>query len=181
VRNACSFKNKTMKTLSLPFFFLILFIGGLYGQSAPSSGEQKLYDPSADAKADIARAVEQADREGKHVFLQIGGNWCKWCLYFDEKVRSNDTLRVAMEENYVLCHVNYSKENRNEEVLKSLGFPQRFGFPVFVILDNEGNRLHTQSSAYLEEGQGHSAEKVLEFLKQWSPAALDPARYEPKQ
>ncbi len=167
-----------MKAFSLTFIFLLLLAGSSYGQNTPSSGDKKLYDPSVDAKADIARAVEQAGREGKHVFLQIGGNWCKWCFLFDEKVRTNDTLRVTMEENYVVCHLNYSKENKNEEVLKSLGFPQRFGFPVFVILDGQGNRLHTQNSAYLEQGQGHSAEKILEFLKGWSPAALDPQQYE---
>ncbi|MFZ2897751.1 MAG: thioredoxin family protein [Saprospiraceae bacterium] len=167
-----------MKALCLSFFFLLLFAGISCGQNTPFTGDKKLYDPNADAKADIAKAVEQAGREGKHVFLQIGGNWCKWCFLFDEKVRTNDTLRVTMEENYVVYHLNYSKENKNEEVLKSLGFPQRFGFPVFVILDGQGTRLHTQNSAYLEQGQGHSTEKVLEFLNGWSPAALDPQQYE---
>ena len=83
-----------------------------------------------------------------------------------------------MENNFIVYHVNYSRENMNEDVLTSLGFPQRFGFPVFVILDSNGNRLHTQNSAYLEEEGGHSTGKVLEFLKHWSPAALDPKQYE---
>lgn len=161
-----------MRTLSLFLFSVLFFLPNCSGQST-----DQLYDPTADAKADIAKAVEKAASEGKHVFLQIGGNWCKWCKLFDEKVRSNDTLRVAMEENYVVYHVNYSKENKNEEVLASLGFPQRFGFPVFVILDGKGNHLHTQNSAYLEQGQGHSTQKVLEFLNAWSPAALDPKKY----
>jgi hypothetical protein len=77
----------------------------------------------------------------------------------------------------VVLHVNYSPENRNEKVLAKLGYPQRFGFPVFVILDAKGDRLHTQNSGYLEEGQGHSPKLVAEFLKQWSPGALDPANY----
>ena len=83
-----------------------------------------------------------------------------------------------MEENFVIYHVNYSKENKNEDVLTSLGYPQRFGFPVFVVLDSKGNRLHTQNSAYLEEGKAYSTKKVLEFFKQWSPAAIDPKQYE---
>ena len=49
--------------------------------------------------------------------------------------------------------------------------------PVFVILDKNGNRIHTQNSAYLEEGKGHSPKKVLEFLKHWSPASIDPKSY----
>ena len=61
--------------------------------------------------------------------------------------------------------------------MASLEYPQRFGFPVFVILDGEGRRLHTQNSAYLEEEQGHSKKKVLEFLEHWSPNAFNPEQY----
>ena len=137
----------------------------------------KIYDPKANAQLEINKAVEKAAREHKHVFLQIGGNWCKWCRYFNRLVTTNDTLHKILDNNYVVLHVNYSPENKNEKVLAKLGYPQRFGFPVFVILDAGGHRLHTQNSAYLEEGQGHSPAKVAEFLEQWSPAALAPANY----
>src|SRR6185437_16961218 len=110
-------------------------------------------------------------------FLQIGGNWCIWCMRFNEFVHS-DSLWHTLNDNYVVVHVNYSPENKNEKVLARLGYPQRFGYPVFVILDSKGNRIHTQSSGYLEEGKGHSKAKVAEFLRQWSPAALDPKTYQ---
>ncbi len=139
--------------------------------------KESLYNPADNAKDEIAKAVEKADKEGKHVLLQIGGNWCKWCIAFDKKVNSTRELRKAMEDNYVVYHVNYDHINKNMDVLASLGYPQRFGFPVFVILNSEGNRIHTQSSAYLEDGKGHSKEKILDFLKQWSPDALDPNKY----
>jgi thioredoxin-related protein len=166
-----------MKRISLSIFTVIIFIFSVSAQNSEAPAKNNLYNPSDNAAAEIAKAVKQAGTEGRHVFLQIGGNWCGWCRLFDEKVKSNDTLRTVMEENYIVYHVNYSPENRNEDVLASLGFPQRFGFPVFVILDGQGNRLHTQNSAYLEEGRGHSTSKVLEFLKQWSPEALDPKQY----
>ena len=82
-----------------------------------------------------------------------------------------------MSKSYIAIKVNYSKENRNYAILKKLNYPQRFGFPVFIILDKNGNRIHTQNSAYLEEGDSYSRKKVLEFLNNWSPEALNPDRY----
>jgi len=167
-----------MKRLSLFIITILLFIQGISAQNLDKSKKKEIYNPSDDAKVEIANAIRKSEIEGKHVLLQIGGNWCGWCIAFDEKVNSNDTLRTFMENNFIVYHVNHSRENMNEDVLVSLGFPQRFGFPVFVILDSNGNRLHTQNSAYLEEGSGHSTSKVLGFLKHWSPAALDPNQYE---
>ena len=166
-----------MKRISLVLFIVILCIPGVLAQSSDTLKQQNLYDPSEDAKVEIAEAVKEAEIEGKHVFLQIGGNWCGWCIAFDNKVKSNDTLRNVLQKNFIVYHVNYSRENMNEDVMASLGFPQRFGFPVFVILDSKGNRIHTQNSAYLEEGKGHSTSKVLEFLNHWSPAAIDAEQY----
>ncbi|WP_255501840.1 hypothetical protein [Olivibacter sp. SDN3] len=46
-----------------------------------------------------------------------------------------------------------------------------------MVLDSSGKRIHTQNSVYLEEGNGHSAKNVLEFLESWSPKALNPEQY----
>jgi thioredoxin-related protein len=148
-----------------------------HAQEAAKPAEPKLYNPAADAKADIAAAIKKASAENKNVLLQIGGNWCGWCLLFNGLTTKDAELNKYMNDNYVVLHVNYSPENKNEKVLASLGYPQRFGFPVFVILDGKGNRLHTQNSSYLEEGKGHSKTKVMEFFQNWSPQALNPASY----
>ena len=76
-----------------------------------------------------------------------------------------------------MYHLNYSEENKNEKLFAKYGYPQRFGFPVFIILDENGNRIHIQNSAYLEEGKGYSKDKIAEFFEGWSPAALDPKNY----
>ncbi|POY35591.1 thioredoxin family protein [Solitalea longa] len=140
----------------------------------------KIYHPEANAKEEMKAAIARAKKEGKHVLLQIGGNWCSWCLRFNKTVTEDKQLDSALNANYVIYHLNYSKENKNEEILAELGYPQRFGFPVFVILDSKGNRLNTQNSAYLEQDKGYSKAKVLEFFTQWGPKALDPKSY-PKE
>ncbi|GAB3922907.1 thioredoxin family protein [Mucilaginibacter myungsuensis] len=139
-----------------------------------------LYHPEADAKAEIAAAIKKAAAENKNVLLQWGGNWCIWCLRFHDLVKSDADLTKYMNDNFVVLHVNYSPENKNEDILASQGYPQRFGFPVFVILDSKGNRLHTQDSAFLEEGDGHSKKKVMEFFRAWTTTAIDPKTYAPK-
>jgi thiol:disulfide interchange protein len=137
----------------------------------------RLYDPKANAEKDVAVALAKAKKEGKHVLLQIGGNWCVWCYRFNSFVLLDSTLKNALNNNYVVYHLNYSPENKNLDYLKKLGFPQRFGFPVLVVLDADGNRLHTQDSALLEKGNGYDKDKVKRFLTDWSPVALKESNY----
>ena len=139
-----------------------------------------LYHADTDAKSDVTIAVKKAAVEHKQVLLMIGGNWCRWCKMFDKFQHSNTSVDSALNANYVFQHVNFSKENKNTALLTELAFPQRFGFPVFVVLNEKGERIHTQNSSYLEQGEGYSAEKVIEFLDQWSVKALSPDSYKEK-
>ena len=162
------------KILGMRYFFSLLLLISLQSFAGDST---QLYNPSANVKKELAAAVTKAKKEGKHVLIQVGGNWCSWCYRFHNFVAKDTALNRIEAENYVVYHLNYSKENKNLDALKSLGFPQRFGFPVFVILDGNGNRLHTQDSSLLEEGKGYNAEKVKSFFQSWSPAALDEKKY----
>lgn len=82
-----------------------------------------------------------------------------------------------MNENLKVVKVSYNRENRQEELLSKLDFPQRFGFPVFVILNSKGERIHTQNSAYLEKDKNYDKDVVLGFFKNWSPTAVNPESY----
>jgi thioredoxin-related protein len=162
------------KIISIGFILTVLFTWPLVAQ------EQKkfnLYNPEENAKAALDAAISKAAKEGKNVFVQIGGNWCSWCARFHELATTDKQVDSTIQKNFVVYHLNYSKENKNPEVLKQFEYPQRFGFPVFIILDNKGRKLHTQNSSYLEEGKGYSKEKVISFLNDWSPAAFNPEQY----
>ena len=156
------------------FIFLILSV------TAFSQDMKKfnLYKPEEKADIKIVNAIAEAKSKGKHVFLQIGGNWCIWCARFHEYITKDAQLDSLMKANYVVYHLNYSKENYNVELLTRYKFPQRFGFPVFLVLDGDGNLIHTQNSWYLEDGKtSYDREKVKTFLTEWSPKAFDPLQY----
>ena len=156
--------------------FLILALI-VIGHSLNAQETEKLYNPELDGMEQINKAVKAASASGKHVFVQLGGNWCGWCILFDKFVKNDEELKSYVDLNYEVIHLNWSRENKNEESLERLDFPQRFGYPVFVILDANGKRLHTQNSALLEEGKGYNRKDVMGFFQQWTTTAVDPATY----
>ena len=160
----------------------LVFLGGFLllatGLFSQDMTKFKLYKPEENAKEQIKSAVEKAKKSGKHVLIQVGGNWCIWCARFNDFVTKDKSVDSLVNANYVVYHLNWSKENKNSDILKKYSFPQRFGFPVFLILDKDGNLLHTQNSWYLEDGaKSYNKEKVESFLNDWSPGAFDPVKY----
>ena len=128
-----------------------------------------LYDPSENAEQKIAALVKQAKAEGKNVFVKIGNNWCIWCARFHQLVTTDASIDSVIRANYLVYHLNYSKENKNEALLAKLGYPQRFGFPVLVVLNAEGKQIHTQATGLLAKGNGYDREKIELFFLNFSP------------
>ena len=144
------------------------------------NGLKKVYDEDINPIEQIDQAVLKAKTEGKFVICQVGGNWCPWCLRFADFITKDTTISNVIDESFVYIHVNYNpRKSEGEEkvqlakaMLKRLDNPARFGFPVFVVLDEEGRVIHIQDSSFLEEGQGYDKEKVLRFFKNWTPKAV---------
>jgi thiol:disulfide interchange protein len=172
--------NKLFSVYQLVFFTFLFCV--LMNTSAIAQKDSVLiYHPEANAKEELNNALAQAKTNNKHVLIMVGGNWCRWCRMFEKFIAKdrdeNGKIDSIINNGFVFLHINYSKENKNLDIMQSLSYPQRFGFPVFLVLDANGIRLHTQNSAYLEEGEGYSEQKIIDFLNHWNPAAMDPALY----
>ena len=137
---------------------------------------EEIYNTSADAMADIKSAITLAKETDRHVFIKIGGNWCGWCKMYAKFTKADKDIMRVMEDDYVFVLVNWSTENKNPDAMSYLGNPERFGFPVFVIIDGDGKVLHTQDSALLEQGKGYNKKHIMRFLTVWTAAAVDPVR-----
>lgn len=141
---------------------------------------KKVYDEKADPIEQIDKALQKAENEDKFVICQVGGNWCPWCLRFADFMTKDAAISKVVNENFVFIHTNYNPRNkadavqtkRAEKLMKMLGFPGRFGFPVFVVLNPEGKVLHIQDSGYLEEGNSYDQKKVMRFFLNWTPKAV---------
>jgi thioredoxin-related protein len=162
-------------------FFLTL-LTALLVVTANAQSLKKVYDETINPIEQIDQAVAKARTEGKFVVCQVGGNWCPWCLRFADFITNDTTISKVISENFEYVHVNYNPRRSGGELqqqqaaalMKRLDNCGRFGFPVFVVLDEEGKVIHIQDSSFLEEGQGYHQEKVLRFFKNWTPKAVKP-------
>lgn len=139
---------------------------------------KKVYNDDINPMEQIDKAIAQANEQGKFVICQVGGNWCPWCLRFADFITKDEEIARLIDDNFVYIHVSYNPhkstdEARDKAMLKRLGNPGRFGYPVFVVLDANGNVIHIQDSSYLEEGKGYHKDKVLQFFMHWTPKAVN--------
>lgn len=139
---------------------------------------KKVYNDDINPMEQIDKALAQAAEQGKFVICQVGGNWCPWCLRFADFITTDEEIAKVVDDNFVYIHVSYNPheskdEARDKAMLKRLNNPGRFGYPVFVVLDAEGNVIHIQDSSFLEEGKSYNKEKVLRFFNNWTPNAVN--------
>lgn len=132
------------------------------------------FDPTRDPKINLQKAVETAAKSGKHIILDVGGEWCGWCVYMDKFIAQNPTLARLRDNNFVWVKVNYSEENENPEFLSA--YPAATGYPHLYVLDETGKLLQSQDTSVLEKGDGYDLSKFTAFLTKWSPEKKAVAR-----
>lgn len=173
------YEKEMVRNMKRKWFIASLLAVASLAASA-QAGLKRVYDEDINPVEQIELSLVRAKADGKFVVCQVGGNWCPWCLRFADFIASDSTISRLIADNFVYAHVNYNpgkaegevRTRQAEEVMRRLGNPGRFGFPVFVVLDENGRVLHTQDSSFLEEGKGYSQEKTLRFFKNWTPGAV---------
>ena len=160
---------------------IIILIAVIFSLSADAqTGLKKVYNEDINPIEQIEQTVAKAKSGGKFVVCQVGGNWCPWCLRFADFITKDASISKVINENFEYIHVNYNpRKSQGEEkmeqgraLMKRLDNCGRFGFPVFVVLNEEGKVIHIQDSSFLEEGQSYNQEKVLRFFKNWTPQTV---------
>ena len=83
-------KRFISKTLTVGLL-TIFGLSSIYAQDAKkeSISEErerlvKPYNPKENAEKKLAELVQKAQAEGKNIMIQAGGNWCIWCLRFNQ-------------------------------------------------------------------------------------------------
>jgi thioredoxin-related protein len=144
--------------------------------SACDKGEPlSIYHKEAAPKADIRTAAAEAANTNKHVLVVFGANWCKWCRRLHHLFTTPGEVKILLDQNYQVVHVDVGRWNRNLDVTQSYNIQiKEAGIPYLVVLDSEGRLLARQPSGPLgsDELSEYDSAKVARFLASWRPPAV---------
>jgi len=169
-----------MKNHMLIVVAVALFSGSAFGQTSadppkppakaktaePAFPREK-FDPTRDAKADLEKAVAEAKKAGKNIILDVGGEWCSWCVYMDKFFYQHPDITKLRDDNFIWLKINMSQQNENKAFLSA--YPEAAGYPHLYVLDPAGSLLQWQDTSALEMDKGYNPDKFIEFLNKWSP------------
>lgn len=131
------------------------------------------YDPARDAFKDGAAAVKLALSTQRHILIELGGDWCKWCHVMDDYFDHNPDIKQQLHNTFVLLKINVSDANDNAAFLKA--FPKPLGYPHMFVSDANGRILWSQDTAdFLRNGR-YSNPAFKAFFKRWAtkPASTE--------
>ncbi len=134
----------------------------------PLSTKKDLYLAGADAKAEIADAIQKAASEHKRILVDFGANWCFDCHVLDEALHSPEIAPVVANF-FEVVHVDVGEMNKNLDVAKLYDIPLDRGIPAIAVLESDGKLLFSQKRGEFEAARSLAPEDILEFLDKWKP------------
>lgn len=152
----------------------IAVLAVMVGVSAVAWAADKPFDPTRDPANDLQAAMQRAQAEHKNILMDVGGNWCGWCLVLEKTLHDDPTLDGLLEKNYVVLHVNFSQENQNTPFLHN--YPEAKGYPAWYVLSPQGRLLKAENTSELEAThdlrEGYNKDALKRFLEMNAPKFL---------
>ena len=139
----------------------------VYSFSSPCFANEARYNPAANPFADFQQAKVAAGKNGKHILLIAGGNWCNWCQALDQYLQDNADVREELKTNFEVIKVYVGEENMNTKFFDTL--PKFTGVPHFWILTADGKVLGSVASAIFEDKyERYNKQALLQFFRQYA-------------
>ncbi|MBI1406893.1 MAG: DUF255 domain-containing protein [Caulobacter sp.] len=142
---------------------------------------RKLYDQAAtpaEVNARLDAAFARARLEDKRVIVDLGGDWCGWCLVL-AAVMDLPQVKPFIEDNFVVVPVYVPSTGIDDDGRKAL---KRFrtgrvnGYPWLIVAESNGKVL--ASSSEITDEANETPQAMVNWLRRWArrPAVAAAAR-----
>jgi thioredoxin 1 len=122
-----------------------------------------LYDPNANAAADIAAALTAAKADGRPVLIDFGADWCPDCVALSRMMETPE-FQAWLATVHVV-RVDVGQWNHNMDLSTKYGKAAVAGIPAVVLLSPDGAILGSTGDGRLASAASMSPVAVLQVLK----------------
>jgi protein disulfide-isomerase len=121
------------------------------------------YDESADAKAQIHAALQDAAASRRPVLLIFGANWCEDCRALDHALKTGRNAELMAKE-FKVVKVDVGNFDHNLDVTAAYGNPTKKGIPAAVIVSPDNKVLFATRAGELADARRMSDDGIHEFF-----------------
>lgn len=104
-----------------------------------------LYSARLDWLHDYDKALIEAKKESKDVYLFVGADDCRWCDRFVTVTLSKKEVIKKLKEKFILLYMSRDQHKIPEKF-------ERFGVPIHYFLDSDGKIIHTDRGSREPDG-----------------------------
>ena len=131
-----------------------------------------IYDEKADARHDIAAAIDCRRGGRKNIVLIFGANWCGDCRALDAQMHKPE-LASIIEKSFVIVKIDLGREDKNLDLADQYHVPIKHGIPALAVLDSRGNLLYAMDQGQFADARNMSYESIKAFFVQWKPEVIE--------
>ena len=129
------------------------------------------FDKTAAAQDEIQESLEGARKNGKHVLLVYGANWCSDSTRMVTVLQSDPRIAEVLRQSYVVTRIDVGPRGsgRNADLVARYHATIDKGIPVLVVLDSSGRLLNDTRQERLRDSDHKHPERIVTFLQKHAP------------
>jgi protein disulfide-isomerase len=141
--------------------FASLLVLAAFGANA--ADDKKIYNESADPRADIQSALKSAKAENKLALIVFGANWCGDCKMLDMEMHQGDLAKLVNDK-LVVVKVDVGRYDKNTAVADQYGNTLKKGIPTIALVRADGTVAYQTNGGELADARKMGREGVTQFF-----------------
>lgn len=128
------------------------------------------YNESANASAELDRALERAKKNGKRVLIDMGGNWCGDCRILAATLELPE-MKAFVGRHFEMISVDVGRFDKNLQIPARYGVTERLaGVPAIMVVDpKSGQQLVSKAAvADLADARHMQPQDLADWLAKYA-------------
>jgi thiol-disulfide isomerase/thioredoxin len=135
--------------------------------AAPTPAQTPVFYPPGDPARDIAAALASAAKDGKHVLLDFGADWCPDCRVLGT-LFEEPAVAGVVGANFHLVRIDVGRRDRNLDIAARYHATSADWIPALVVLAADGSTIAVTDDRVRVTRRTTSTD-LIALLQGWSP------------